>query len=114
MDDRAPSELRKELKQLLQKQIESLKQQSFQGLNRREVSEQEDRVKRIRELFADYFAESGVNQNTSTAALVALVVRPEPSRPEHGRPSVPFPRRDRTRGVEFRAQPPALLDGRQK
>jgi hypothetical protein len=56
MEGRNADELRDQLNRLLMEQIESLKKQTFGGLNQAELREQEERLKRIRELSADYLA----------------------------------------------------------
>jgi Sec-independent protein translocase protein TatA len=48
--------LRKELNGLMQEQMESLKKQTFGGLSEEELRQQEERLKRIRELSADFLA----------------------------------------------------------
>jgi hypothetical protein len=48
--------MRQELDRLMLEQIESTKQQTFGGLTAQEMQQQEDRLKRIRELSADYLA----------------------------------------------------------
>jgi len=50
------SELRNELNRLMLEQIESLKKQTFGGLSPEEFRHQEARLKRIRELSADFLA----------------------------------------------------------
>jgi hypothetical protein len=49
-------ELRDELSRLMAEQLQSLKKQVFGGLNKEELHEQELRLKRIREVSADYLA----------------------------------------------------------
>jgi hypothetical protein len=56
MESRNAEELRDQLNRLLKEEIESLKKQTFGGLNPEELREQEERLKRIRELSADYLA----------------------------------------------------------
>jgi hypothetical protein len=56
MESRNAEELRSQLNRLLIEEIESLKKQTFGGLNEDELREQEERLKRIRELSADYLA----------------------------------------------------------
>ena len=56
MESRNAEELRDQLNRLLMEEIESLKKQTFGGLNEDELREQEERLKRIRELSADYLA----------------------------------------------------------
>jgi hypothetical protein len=51
-----PARVSDELRQLMLEQIESLKKQTFGGLSREELSQQEARLKRIREVSADFFA----------------------------------------------------------
>ena len=49
-------ELRDELNRLMMEQIESLKKQTFIGLDDKELRQQEERLKRIREISADFLA----------------------------------------------------------
>jgi len=56
MESSNAEELRDQLNRLLMEEIESLKKQTFGGLNEEELLEQEQRLKRIRELSADYLA----------------------------------------------------------
>jgi hypothetical protein len=56
MESRNAEELRDQLNRLLMEEIESLKKQTFGGLSPEELREQEVRLKRIRELSADYLA----------------------------------------------------------
>jgi hypothetical protein len=56
MESSNSEELRSQLNRLLTEEIESLKKQTFGGLNEDELREQEERLKRIRELSADYLA----------------------------------------------------------
>ena len=54
MAGRSIQELREELNELMREQIASLKKETFGGLNSDEIRQQEERLKRIRELSADY------------------------------------------------------------
>jgi hypothetical protein len=56
MDSRSVEELRNELERLMGEQIESLKAQTFGGLNEEQFREQAERLKRIREVSADFLA----------------------------------------------------------
>ena len=56
MESRTIKEMRQELDRLMLEQIESTRQQTFGGLTAQEMQQQEDRLKRIRELSADYLA----------------------------------------------------------
>jgi hypothetical protein len=56
MDGRATKELQEELTRLMLEQIESLKKETFVGLSGEEVRQQEERLKRIREVSADFLA----------------------------------------------------------
>jgi hypothetical protein len=56
MGSRTIKEMRQELDRLMLEQIESTKQQTFGGLSAEEMRKQEDRLKRIREVSADYLA----------------------------------------------------------
>lgn len=49
-------ELRDELERLMLAQIESLRAQTFGGLSEQQLREQDARLKRIREVSADYLA----------------------------------------------------------
>jgi hypothetical protein len=53
---RTIEELRDELKRLMLKQIESLRKQAFGGLSDAELAEQEERLKQVREVSADFLA----------------------------------------------------------
>jgi hypothetical protein len=54
MSQRSVEELRHELDRLMREQVEGLKKQTFGGLQPQELHELEERLKRIRELSADY------------------------------------------------------------
>jgi hypothetical protein len=56
MGERSLEELRDELKRLMLEHIESLKAETFVGDNQEALGEQEERLKRIREVSADYLA----------------------------------------------------------
>lgn len=56
MAGRSFRELRDELDCLLLEQTEALKKQTFGGLSQEELREEEDRLKRIREVSADFIA----------------------------------------------------------
>ena len=56
MSQRSIEDLRRELDHLMREQVESLKKQTFGGLQPGELHEQEERLKRIRERSADYLA----------------------------------------------------------
>jgi hypothetical protein len=57
MGERSLEELRDELNRLMQAHIESVKNETFTGrLNEEELRQQEDRLKRIREVSAVYLA----------------------------------------------------------
>ena len=49
-------ELRDELRRLMLEHIESLEKEVFGGLNKEDVRQQEERLKRIREVSADFLA----------------------------------------------------------
>jgi hypothetical protein len=51
------SEIREELRRLMEEQIESLSVQAFGGLSQEESHRQDQRLKRIREVSADLLAE---------------------------------------------------------
>ena len=48
--------LREELKRLMEQQIESLTVQAFGGLSQEQLREHDERLKRIREVSADFLA----------------------------------------------------------
>jgi hypothetical protein len=56
MTDRSTKEIMKELSRLMLEQVESLKHETFMGISPDELRRQEGRLKRIRELSADYLA----------------------------------------------------------
>jgi len=56
MDRRNTAELRDELHRLMTEQMESLQKQTFTWLDATEVKQQEERLKRIREVSADFLA----------------------------------------------------------
>jgi hypothetical protein len=56
MAGRSLGDLSDELRQLMFEQIESLKRQTFGGLSKEELGQQEERLKRIRQVSADFFA----------------------------------------------------------
>ena len=56
MNRRSEDDIRDELERLMLKQVESLKAEAFGGLNEEELHEQSERLKRIRELSADYLS----------------------------------------------------------
>ena len=61
MASRSIKELREELSRLLGEQIASLKGERFGGLSPSEMRQHEERLKRIREVSADYLAASEEN-----------------------------------------------------
>jgi hypothetical protein len=56
MDERSIKELQDELSRLMLEQIESLNKQTFVVLTPEELRQQVERLKRIRELSADFLA----------------------------------------------------------
>jgi len=56
MGGRNVEDIRDELERLMGEQTESLKAQTFGGLSEEELYEQYERLKRIRELSADYLS----------------------------------------------------------
>jgi len=56
MDRRSIEELRDELRRLMLEHIESLEKETFGGLSKDDVRQQEERLKRIREVSADFLA----------------------------------------------------------
>jgi len=56
MERRSVGELRDELRRLMLEHIESLEKETFGGLSKEDVRQQEERLKRIREVSADFLA----------------------------------------------------------
>jgi hypothetical protein len=56
MSGRNIEELRRELNRLMREQVESLQKETFGGLVAEELQEQEERLKKIREVSADFLA----------------------------------------------------------
>jgi molybdopterin converting factor small subunit len=56
MSGRSVAELREELTRLMEEQLENLKDQTFLGVNDRALRRQEEQLKRIREVSADFLA----------------------------------------------------------
>jgi hypothetical protein len=56
MAGRSLGDLSDELRQLMFEQIESLKRQTFGRLSKDELGQHEERLKRIRQVSADFFA----------------------------------------------------------
>lgn len=56
MGGRSLEELRDELRRLMLEHIESLKEETFLGLSKEKLREQEERLKRIREVSAELLA----------------------------------------------------------
>lgn len=56
MAERGIEEIRAELERLMLKQVDMLKKQAFVGLSEKELHEQRELLKRIREVSADYVA----------------------------------------------------------
>lgn len=54
MGGRSVDELRVELSRLMLEHIESLKEETFGGLNQDDLRQQEERLQRIREVSADF------------------------------------------------------------
>jgi hypothetical protein len=54
MDRPSVEQLRDELGRLMQEQIESLARQTFVGITEAELNEEKERLKRIREVSADF------------------------------------------------------------
>jgi hypothetical protein len=76
MEGRTLKEMRDELRRLMLEQVESLKAQTYGGLNEQGLREEDERLKRIREVSADYLAAlkdgSGwLSGNGGTATLVS-------------------------------------------
>jgi hypothetical protein len=57
MGSRRAKELSEELRHLMAEHIEILKKQAFVALTEEELRQQEERLKRIREVSADFLAE---------------------------------------------------------
>jgi hypothetical protein len=56
MSGRSAAEMREELERLTGEHIDSMQAETFVPLSREELSLREERIKRIRELSADYLA----------------------------------------------------------
>jgi len=56
MPGHSVEELRGELNRLMREQVESLRKETFGGLGAEELHQQEERLKKIREVSADYLA----------------------------------------------------------
>ena len=56
MKVRSIKEIRRQLQSLIEEQIESLKMQAFGGPTSAELRQQDERLKRIREVSADFLA----------------------------------------------------------
>jgi hypothetical protein len=56
MAERSVQEIREELERLMLKQINMLKKQAFAGFTEKELREQDQLLKQIRETSADYLA----------------------------------------------------------
>jgi hypothetical protein len=56
MTGRSAAELREELSRLMEEQMESLRRQTFLGLDNAELRREHERLKRIREVSADFLA----------------------------------------------------------
>jgi|HubBroStandDraft_1064217.scaffolds.fasta_scaffold06797_4 hypothetical protein len=56
MGERRIKEIREELERLMLQQVDMLKKQAFVGRNEKESREQQELLKRIREVSADYLA----------------------------------------------------------
>jgi hypothetical protein len=54
--NRCLEELREELSRLMREQVKSLKAQTFGGLEEEELRKEDERLKRIREVSADFLA----------------------------------------------------------
>ena len=55
-DGRSMEDLRDELKRLILEHLESLKTETFGGLNAEQLQQQEEQLNRIREVAADFLA----------------------------------------------------------
>lgn len=56
MSVRSVEELRRELDRLMREQVESMRIETFGGLGEEELRQQRERLKRIREVSADFLA----------------------------------------------------------
>jgi hypothetical protein len=56
MSGRSVTELREELARLMAEQLENLKDQTFLGVSEKALRRQEEQLKRIREVSADFLA----------------------------------------------------------
>jgi|307.fasta_scaffold271173_2 succinate dehydrogenase/fumarate reductase flavoprotein subunit len=56
MSVRSVEELRRELDRLMREQVDSMRKETFGGLGEEELQQQKERLKRIREVSADFLA----------------------------------------------------------
>jgi len=56
MSVRSVEELRRELDRLMREQVDSTRKETFGGLGEEELQQQKERLKRIREVSADFLA----------------------------------------------------------
>lgn len=63
MSVRSVEELRRGLDRLMREQIESMRKETFGGLGEEELQQQKDRLKRIREVSADFLTALKRNLN---------------------------------------------------
>jgi hypothetical protein len=54
MSGRRIEDLRRELNHLMQEQVETLQKETFGGLGKEELRQEEERLKKIREVSADF------------------------------------------------------------
>jgi hypothetical protein len=54
MSSRRIEDLRRELNHLMQEQVETLQKETFGGLGKEELRQEEERLKKIREVSADF------------------------------------------------------------
>jgi hypothetical protein len=81
MSQHSLEDLRRELDHLMREQVESLKKQTFGGLQPQELHEQEERLKRIRERSADYLAAMKRELEKSAAKEASMAQRATKEKP---------------------------------
>ncbi len=80
MGGSSAKELSNELNRLMMEQIESVKKQTFVGLDQEELRQQERRLKRIREISADFLA-ALQSELPSDVRIEARQIRKEKEKP---------------------------------
>jgi hypothetical protein len=81
MSQRSANDLRRELDGLMREQVEGLKKQTFGGLQPEELQELEERLKRIRELSADYLAAMKRQLENPHSKETSMTAKPTTEKP---------------------------------